>query len=85
MVILGVENEALLLIVVLVLKLVGFEGITPDEVALLNTFETDEPESITFTPLKEAVYPAITALVKSSVADAEVNPSPELREPVAEV
>jgi len=49
---------------------VGLDGITPEEVALLYTFWSDEPERITFTPLKEAVYAVVTALVKLSDKDA---------------
>ena len=61
-----------------------FDGITTEDVALLNTSKTDDPERITFTPLKEAVYPVVTAFVKLSVAVADVNPTPEAIELVAE-
>jgi hypothetical protein len=64
---------------------VGFDGIIPEEVALLYTSRNDDPERITFTPLKEAVYAVVTALVKSSDKDAVVNPVEEIIDDVAEV
>jgi hypothetical protein len=64
---------------------VGFDGIIPEEVALLYTSRNDDPERITFTPLKEAVYAVVAALVKSSDKDAVVNPVEEIIGDVAEV
>ena len=70
--------EVLILVVVLVLKFDGLLGIIPEEVKLLKTICVEEPERITFTPLKLAVYPLVTAPVKSKVAVAAVVPILEI-------